>query len=268
MINHIRTLLLNEDGTGTGFTNQPGDEFVPPNFQAQVLPTTAAKSMIPLLGEGADRVAKNYRLRQLMAVLHSTELEEFVLQPDPRITYDILPLDELFDSLFQATIEPLEGTLSQLFLVGRLEDEVVSGPIHQQWLVEVTSSTSVRVDRLSPPPSTTYQNYVLTENLSNLLSLTGSTLQFRVEGGIGSKWHVQVYQRPAADLGQVLADVDAITEDIKLSLFGVGTSRAKAEPWLTFRNLYQKHIELPYRLGAFTLAVGYYLDLLHKGELT
>ena len=37
MINHARTLLLNLDGSGSGFTGDPGEEYIPPTFKAQSL---------------------------------------------------------------------------------------------------------------------------------------------------------------------------------------------------------------------------------------
>ena len=98
MINHVRTLLLNRGRDGTPRTS-PGEEYVPPTFAPRALTTPLRTAFTTLYGGDPDRLMLNYRLRQLTALLHSTELEEYVLAKDPRVTY--LPLDgAFFDGVF------------------------------------------------------------------------------------------------------------------------------------------------------------------------
>lgn len=81
MINHVRTLLQNQP-PGTG------DEYVPADFVTSAVPAVVAKVKRVLWGRTP---AHQTCIRQLMQILHSTELEEHVLAKDPRVTY--LPFD-------------------------------------------------------------------------------------------------------------------------------------------------------------------------------
>jgi hypothetical protein len=80
MINHIRTLILNETTS---------DEFVPSEF-VPMPASPAAKRVRAWLFYGLSQQEKDARMYQVMQVLHTPALEKFVLAPDPRVTY--LPL--------------------------------------------------------------------------------------------------------------------------------------------------------------------------------
>lgn len=263
MINHARTLLVNLDGAGSGFANQPGEEFIPPTFRAVgPLPSYLQSLRQVLFGGDPDRLLLNYRARQLLGLIHATELAEFVTELDPRVTYEPLPLDELFDALFETRVTPLLGTTRQLFLQELSPTGEAAGRLAQQWTVRVTSGTHVEVSRHTTPVSVRLLEYTLTDGLSNAVPLTGSSLGVKFEAGVGSQWYIEATTRPTVDLGELLANLDAVTEDVKLELFGVGSPRAETEPFRTFRNLYSHHQELPYRLGGLVLAIIYRMDEL------
>jgi hypothetical protein len=81
MINHVLTLLRNRSAS---FTD---DEFVPPEFVPCEVPPVVVKIHNLMVAKSP------YRLRQIMQVLHATELEKYVLAKDPRVTY--LPFDDV-----------------------------------------------------------------------------------------------------------------------------------------------------------------------------
>lgn len=85
MINHIRTLLLNESPFD-GDTLPPGEEFIDPGFTPYEVPTvyrTLYQAFMPT--NGRDR--KNFIAYQWLNVLHSPDFSKFVTVPDSRITY-------------------------------------------------------------------------------------------------------------------------------------------------------------------------------------
>jgi hypothetical protein len=81
MINHARTLLLN------GHTTGPGAEYISPDYKPKKLTGTLQNVWNMLYGKDLDDYAKNYRTRQLMTILHSTDLVKYVYALDPRVTY-------------------------------------------------------------------------------------------------------------------------------------------------------------------------------------
>lgn len=135
MINHARTLLLNVDGDGNGYSSEPGAEYIPPDFQAQTLGSLGAVYRI-LFGSNPDSVFLNYRARQLMNLIHSTDLVDYVLALDSRITYDTTPIDEFFYDLFQVQVAPYSSTAGDLVLIGDLQPENDRGRTFQKWLIE------------------------------------------------------------------------------------------------------------------------------------
>lgn len=254
MINHARTLLLNVSGTSSGVSSDPGAEFVLPTFRPITLPGYLQRTRNLLFGAQPDAVMLNYRARQYMGLLHSTELVEFVTELDPRITYDVLPRDDLFDRLFTTTVRKLGSTTAVLSLVGDVGSPGQSGRTYHSWRIDVTSGSTVSVNRQTPPAAVSIQDYTISEGLSSLIQLTGSGLQARFSEGVGSEWFVESYSRPSQDLGTIAANLRVIGEDTLLQLFGVGTAKGGEEPFTTFYQLWKKHPELPYQLGGLLLA--------------
>jgi hypothetical protein len=255
MINHARSLLLNVDGSGSGFSGQPGAEFIPPDYRSQTLPSFLLTIREVLFGPNPDRTMLNYRARQLMTLLHITELEEFITELDSRLTYPLAPLDDFFNNLFVTTVTPLGGTTNELFIHGAIPAADANGRVEQQWTVEVTTGSNADVTRHTAPTSVTSTSYTLTSGLSSKVALPGSDLSVKFNTGVGSQWYVTSAARPGTDLGTLLANIDSITEDVKLELFSVGSALGASEPFKTFRNLYNMHTELPYRLGGILLAL-------------
>ena len=100
MLNHARTLLVNYDaatGGTKGFSGHLGEELIDPDYRARSLPPYLQTVRNILFGNGASREVVNSRSRAYLALLHSTELKEFVTGLDPRISYDFLGKD-IFDS--------------------------------------------------------------------------------------------------------------------------------------------------------------------------
>lgn len=89
MINHFRTLLLNRSGEEAGVSAHLGDEYVPTWYRAVPLPSYLTSVRRLLFGAAPDRVYLNYRVRQCLSLMHSSELAEFVTHLDSRITYDV-----------------------------------------------------------------------------------------------------------------------------------------------------------------------------------
>jgi hypothetical protein len=120
----------------------------------------------------------------------------------------------------------------------------------------------VRVDRYRPNPRSSVRPVAYVTGLGTPFDLPGSGLNGRFHEGVppGTAWVVTCLARPAADLGGVVAALEAIGEDAMLALFGV----APAEPYRTWKALWYSAAPLPYRLGAVLLALAARTDELHR----
>ncbi len=83
MINHSRTLLLN----ALPAPGIAGEEYIPPEYKVRTVPPYLDQIRKILIGNNVNREVQNYRVRQLMTLLHSTSLSKYVYTMDPRVTY-------------------------------------------------------------------------------------------------------------------------------------------------------------------------------------
>jgi hypothetical protein len=255
--NHIRTLLLNR-ARGVYPPEFPGEEYVSADFNPREMPTAYKRIRSLLFGGNPDRHMLNLRLYQLMQAIHATELDEYTVAHDARITY--LPLDRPeYQTLFGYTATGDPGTVGELFVIGEPTPNMVAGRIYEQWRVFVLDGANVQVQKKTAPMQTEVQAYTVSDGLSSICDLSGSNLRFYFSGGAGSLWTVETVARPnrtMADVVSDLSDTIAITEE--QALFGV----TPVEPYKTFRNLWRTHESYTYRLGGLALALAYQTDLL------
>jgi len=260
MINHARTLLINVHG-GHGFTGTVGEELVPAEYVPVALPSHITSIRKILFGGTPDKEMLNYRARQYMALLHATELAEFVTDLDSRITYDLADEPYFDDNLFKPSYRQTAGATTQFAILGEILSPDSSGTMRLTWDIEVTGGATVHV-QLRSPLRAADEAYTLTSGLSNAIPLVGSTLQFKIGNEVGAKWVVTSLTRPTMELGAIAEKLSTIGEPTMLELFGVGSQQGASEPFKTFRNLWYQHHELPYKLGGLLLAMIYQTDKL------
>jgi hypothetical protein len=255
---------LNQDGYG--FDGRAGDAYSPPAYSAVELPSFCLAIRRILFGSRPDWLMRNYRAHQLMLMLHTTELAQHVLDLDPRVTYNTDGSTNPFSSIFpfqrnnrgQVVATPLDDTTAGFYPTSELDEPDATGQCYRQWLVEVADGSSVRATHETSPRTLEILPYTITQGLSNLLQLPRSSIKFRFDESVGSKWSVAAYLKPQWGIGELEAAIDSMTEDVMLELFHVGDQEAKQEPWQTFRNLWHDHPEAPYRVGGVVLALIYH----------
>ncbi len=257
MINRVRTLLLNRgrDGYDHEF---PGEEYVEGTFIRKKLSPYLLRFHQAIFGREPDRLFLNFRLRQLMTLIHSTELEDYVTIPDPRITY--LPLDSqnLFDEAFQPTAVQTTGSPATIYVTGEHQADESLGLAQQSWKIENLADNELRITRQRPRPSTVELSYALSHGLSTPVMLPGSALTCRINTAeVGATWHINVAGRPVRDIGQVIQSaVESLGDEGLQGIF----PPLPAEPLLTFKNVWTDHPFAPYRQTALLLAFAEQID--------
>jgi hypothetical protein len=255
MLNHARTLLLNRSGDIAQNNAFFGEEAVPAEFKELNLPTFLDDIRRHLFGSDPDRAMLNYRIWQFMQLIHATELEQFVLDLDSRVTYVDSRRTDMFEpETFTPAITPIGGTPEELFIQGGPAVPDTRGRAQHQYRIRVLSGTTVEVKQQTPPVGQEIFTYTLVDGVSDVHPLGDSGYSFMLStGNSGSEWRVDIINRPQFDLGQIAAALDSIGEPALLQLFGTSPQ----EPFLTFRNLWFTNKELPFRLGGLVLALVY-----------
>lgn len=260
MFNHARTLLVNLEGGSLDGDLSPGEDFfaeelIPFEYAAIDYPSYIDRLRNILYGSSPDRAMLNYRTRQFLTMLHSTELEEYLLELDPRITYDI---DTTADLVPASRFDPevtsygsIDGTLT---ITGEPMPPDPTGQLRHEFRVDVLSNETIQVTNLVPPQRQIIHDLSLSAGLSGEIELHGAGYTFRVNtNSPGALWNVKVILRPQWSLGDLAVAASKVGEPTLLAIFG----NYGIEPWKTFYNLWNDHRELPYKLGGLLLGLIY-----------
>lgn len=259
MINALRTLLLNRQGSDNPGFSYPGEEFVPSVYTAKSL-SVALKTVHQLIfGISPDRAQLNWRLRELLAILHSTPMVQAVLELDPRVTY--LPFNNfLFTQVITGPVVQPQGVTTDLLyplIVDNTNDQ-----IYYSWKITVVDGTHVSIQVLSDPvhiPSPVVELYSVSGGISSVVSLAGSPHNIRFQPTAGDQWLLTVLQSPTRNLMDVYSNAkQGLLQDTAAVLFGTPA----VEPYLSFKNLWELSPHPSWQLCGLVLALGYRINEL------
>jgi hypothetical protein len=196
MINHARTLLLNVPSS----TYQPGtlgEEYIPP-YSPVVLPSYLRGPHKVLFGTNPDKVFANFRVHELLSLIHQTELAEFIYALDPRVTYWPQKQTEFFTAQKQINEEKIKGIKAvKLYLTGEAQPDNKMGRAFRDYSVVMESSGGTERLLVSADSTKTTTDDVLSwtydtvnaGGLSDPIPLFDSAIDMRVSdtsGGDGS----------------------------------------------------------------------------------
>lgn len=267
MINHARTLLLNLDGSTSPGSTYPGEEFVPAGYRAVQIPNSLERVRSILLGISSDRALKNYRLRQLLNIVHSTSLGDYLIELDPRITYwPSTDTTLLRSALYGPTAVLLDGSPSWALSVLNYESEKSDNKLYEQWRLQVLSSSSLKITRETDSVNEqTTTSYSAGNGVSAPITLPSSRLQVTISAGIlgagnWPTWKLNVLSKPLFGLSDVYLTLKHNIESDVDSLF-VDAS----EPYNTCRLLWSmEQGPIVYKLGAVLVALAYQLNKIYQ----
>ena len=256
MINHIRTLLMNK--LADPGLLELGEEFIEPTFLPKTVPGAAQRYRQVLFGANPDRAMLNYRLYQYMVLLHETDLVEFIMEPDSRITYDFAGRPFFDPMVYVPNVEQRIGSGKSLNLYGPPMVPDSSGDMYRSWIITIKSGSTVDVSEqgVNPVLINNYP-YTITGGLSSHIPIVGSPENYFIfqDAVVGSQWFVNQYSRPQASLGTLLEAARAVEEPSLVELFSRTSPRGNTEPVQTFYNLFTEHQEVAYALGGLLLAI-------------
>lgn len=207
MINHVRTLLLNRQREGHGL-DEPGEEYIPADYAPRRLSPAMRRAWQSLFGSQPDRLFLNYRVRQLLQIMHGTVLGNDILRPDPRVTY--LPFaDDLFEVVFGIQVQHIGGSPTEVKVVGTPQVDTSKGICTQSWDV------AVQEDEVAIRHRTGAFAGVVPRTTQILLPGSSLTL-YLGNASPGLKIRITAVARPESDVSQTLRDMVAAFGDAGL----------------------------------------------------
>lgn len=265
MINHVRTLLMQQPATALRFDSSViGDELLDEYTPPVRLPESVRRVRRILFGDNPDRWMLNYRLRQLLAVVAASELAEYVQYQDSRITYDFLSQPYTADGVFSPQVFLQSGyaptTLAFVGVPGTPDNE---GRMRRVWDVAIESSVNCSL-RNSLEATTTVASY--SSGLSNIAPLAGEVdygfrhTAFTADPGEGPRARIELLVRPQVSPAELLTRVQAsLSQEHQIDLFMVLRNSA---PTTMFYAVWRSHREFTARLAALVLAMAWRTETL------
>jgi hypothetical protein len=265
MFNHARTLLMNISGEPGYIPYYPGDELIPQEYRPVQLPAWLDVFRMRFFGANPDRALLNYRVAEIMQTIAATELQSYVLELDPRITYSSYPQQLALPETFQPRLYRYSGNSNDILtIVGSPARPDSTGRSGYSYVVNIDDigQPSINIERQSFPAIETEQVFSLTNGLSPEFDLPYSGYRIRVNTvNPQAAWTIRGFLRPQTTLAEIDQTLHSVGEPYLLQLLGV----SNAEPYKTFRNCWYRHPELPYRLGGIALAMIYRTEELRNG---
>lgn len=254
MYNHARTLLVNLPGASGFASDVPADELIPQDFNPTNLPRYLLQFRQDMFGTDPDRGMLNYRAQQLLSLISSTELQQYVTDLDPRITYADADPSLMLAETFEPVVSPFTVVgSSNLTVLGSQISPDVTGQTRYHYVVK-TDAGNLLISTQHSTAQDTVTPLVLTSGLSQAVPLPLSGYSVRVNTTAdGNVWSVKGTRRPTRSLLEVLESMRNKQAESYLKLFG---SQPKG-PYKTFYNCWNSHPEMAYQLGGIVMAMIY-----------
>lgn len=187
MINHARTLLLNQTAAGMS-PDDAGYEFVVPNYRSVRMTTPLQTIHSIIFGKNPDNYFRNYRARELLSYLHQTDLADYVYRLDSRVTYwPAIADNTLYGAPKKVFIQQLSGEPKRLGIGGTVQPSAAIGRSDYEYKVIFGYA-----DGSEPQPIFIVQSAAKLEQITTTtfngtstigaVSLIGSELQIRLGG--------------------------------------------------------------------------------------
>ena len=285
MINHIRTLLLDEEGSNKPGNNYPLEEFVPTVFKPAKMKFELRKVWNTLFGNKPDRSYKNWRLFQLSELAQASDLMGHWQTFDKRITHFDKPAEDYSKeygkvlasrvsngnvvSIVMAyangviSVLPSEQAVNQtnnqedlgLLFTGKILADEVLGRAYSVWQLDLNAANYLDIKNLTDAVVQESQQLSFTQGLSQAVALKGTGLDLKFKNADPASWTFDIIARPNKDIGVVLANLDNLPKYELEALF-----TGKHKDLTKFKDYWFKQDELCERMTAVSLALAYRLE--------
>lgn len=249
MINHVRCLLLNRSPAEVVPADLPGEAAVDPTYRPIALPGWLQTVRTALFGLDPDRLMLNYRLRQILEVLHATELSSFLSAADSRITYYPFQEATIYESVKGGRVLQKPESVEVFFNGTAL---TTTAQLRTRWSATVLGEIVI-LAREQPPTYESTTALAAQNGLSTEIPVPRVDLRLQLQGAQhADEILFEITATPDTDLGLAVARVRSCGDATLQQLFAGGD-----EPMQTYRNLWNSSRPFPYQVAALALALAH-----------
>lgn len=204
MINHARSLILNVSPADRPEVGTFGEEYIPTDYKVLDYAGPLNRIRGKLVGTAGDPLYENYRLMQLMSLLHANQYsEELVLSLDDRYTYrPFSPSFMDFDASIE--VEEVDAKNLQLTASGDPESDETVGKSLYRWTVRTEAGPQLWTKEAIINQWRQHDVIITGTDVSPVELENGVILQVSIPSGswtAGAEWLVTSMARPVQDIG-------------------------------------------------------------------
>jgi len=263
MINHVRTLLLNENGANAADPDYPGEEVVPADYIKTKLPLNLLEPYDLLFGHNSDRSRKNVLLRSYMTVIHAIpKLAAHVYSFDPRVTY-YPGNSNIFDYFLKGP--KITKLLDFGFCEVRDYFNFVAGPrLFYEYILTVKVGNLVNVAYTNDNGLYVNENIAFTtsDGLTDPITLPLTEMKVVLDPLVDFSWKISALFKPKEYIEDILQNFyDKLSTEAYSHLFKKNTEAVRQ-----LQTLWDNSPDAPTRLGSIVLALAYGIEDVRNGD--
>jgi hypothetical protein len=248
MLNHIWTLLLNEDVTAS-IRGRLGELPQTPGYKKVVLSSGLNSIRRCLYGTNPDIEMLHYRTRQFIKCLLSGRLEPYAYAFDSRHTYNEESTDFFSSSIYRPVPKLISGASNLVMNIHASAAPPDSSGIIRHSYSLTTSGSILYVTGLAG-----FSQTITSLAANEQRELGKSGYYFSLSDPTQPQiWLVEFINKPVASLGTLMANVAVSGEPAINELFGI----TDTEPYITFKKIFFESQDLPLKCAAVALALAY-----------
>lgn len=265
MINHLRTLLLNRDGSAAAPPETPGEEYVSPDYKAVAMPQALSGLLASLFGTSPDRVFLNARLRQFLSLMRVCRLDGPIPPDnDTRLSYEGSGGETLFTAVASGVNSVLTGGPTSPTDPSWIQTILHSQPralnrLYRTWDITVVDADTARLIYSGDDDIVHVEEFdFVLESGGASLALPEMPVTVLFPPSVGATWRVSLTARPLPELAALVGRTDSLlTGGLAASLLFDG------QPEL--RQIFSEHPAGPFRLSAALRALALLTEELRGG---
>lgn len=252
MINHVRTLLLNQEAKNSPYFI--GEWPIEESFRPRKL-TMELQTIHQILFGNGERLLCNYFADSYIRLINSSSLAKLLTYKDDRLAWNYL--DQTYFQLWES-YKVLYYNGGVFYPTGNFPEEW-NGKVQYEWEVEVQSGGLIRINRIRPFPKQVVINYTLSNNLGHVI-LPDTDWEIHFTPSVGYRWMLEAVARPKNELHDIWQRISKTSEGVTSAPF----RKIKSTDETLYNELnevWEQHDEWLERFAALLLAQAYATEL-------
>lgn len=176
MVNQFRTLLLN-------LSQGQNEDYIPPDYVPIKLPSQLRKFYDFIYPLNSSRKYKLFVTQYYLKAIQASNYDDYVINFDPRITYDLNDTEFFFSSDTSnpiVTVNDITSVDYVLNIVGLYRNQISYSDFTDEILIEQADSNTVTISSVNNNWTSFTADLTFSGGVSNLVDIKPASLKFQI----------------------------------------------------------------------------------------